>query len=76
MSWPEVTIADRVLAGSVACVLGGVLGFIFANIFLPAQAPVSAVVYLVIALAALGFVAGFWKGDPAVRGLARIFRGL
>ena len=76
MSWPETTITSRLLAGAVACVLSAILGFILAYAVLSPHAPLSAVGYWVVFFALIGFGLGFWKGDPAVRGVARIFRGL
>ena len=76
MTWPETTISSRVLAGAVAAVLGAILGFVVANIPLSSDAPVSSVVYFVVGGAVLAFLAAFWKGDAAVRVVARTFRWL
>ena len=76
MTWPETTISSRVLTGAVAAVLGAILGFVVANIVLSSDAPVSSVVYFVVGGAVLAFLAAVWKGDAAVRVVARTFSWL
>ena len=68
MPWPEKTLVDRLLAAAVGAILGALFGFIFAfgipSLIFNAEPPLLAIVAWG---AAIGFIAGHWIGDPAIR---------
>ena len=72
MPWPEKTIVDRLLAAVVGMVLGALFAFIVAfgipYLIFHAEPPILA---FVAWGAAIGFIASYWIGDPAIRFILR-----
>jgi hypothetical protein len=72
MPWPEKDLLTRTLAGIVGAILGAFLGFMLgytlATFHVLASSTIASCVF---AGAVVGFLAGVWKGDPAIRFLIR-----
>jgi hypothetical protein len=75
MTWPERDGVTRFLGGVGGAILGAFLGFLIPAWLLryfTMHSDASVVGWSAIGGAALGFIAGFWFGDPAVRFLMRV----
>ena len=77
MPWPERNLTSRFLAGIVNALLGAFLGFLVVVVWFrywtwTHSSGMTLVSIGCAAGAGLGFVAGFWWGDPATRLLMRL----
>ena len=71
MPWPEQTLTHRILSGLVGAILGALLVFTV-TLGMPYSWSIRLLLTIVACGAGVGFISGYWMGDPAIKGILRL----